>query len=487
MKNFKKFLEEVTIQGNPGIPGEGESMPGEGKYLSDVERRAKQRLGITGREIPPQIGMRMMQLMQQSSRLTTGKENELNKLALDVILDNFGDLLEGVILDIKLVTPQSGEIQKLMKSDDDAEMPELPNMRHIKDENLKMKIHKAKIGNTIIQGEAKNTKTIIYSDFVKDGLLNIFGTKSTEIFNIWDEISKLAEKMDWIIPIDIKADMMENAPQGAAGAVKVDWTPKKTDDKGLENAEDILDKIANEMDLSDEELEDLSNEMAEYNPKITARGIDFPMLIHEAVKGIFELIAAVSLPAEGATEEEIRQAQTVKINVSSFEDEAEDFRTGPEIAADFRDFINLNKKSDKYPNLRAYVFGYMMDPSKLSDRDFLKLFRGILNKTQEARVEVDRIIDEVTKELDEYELSVALSPEIEMEDGETEIDAIVRKSDEPVSYNNMSQREIQNLIDQALDDGDYEKVKKLSTFLKEGRLIYLKELEKINERKKYKL
>ena len=241
------------------------------------------------------------------------------------------------------------------------------------------------------------------------------------------------------------------------------------------------------MDLSDEELEELSNEIAEYNPKITALGIDFPILIHETVKGIFELIAAVSLPSEDASEEELKQAETVKINVSSFEDEAEDFRTGPEIAADFRDFINVNKLSDKYPNLRAYVFRWMMDPQNISDRDFLKLFRGILNKTTEARNEVDRIIDEVTKALDEYELDMALSPELEVGEGETEIDAIVKKSEQPVSYDKMSQREIQNLIDQALDEGDYETVKKLSSFLKEGKLVYLKELERLNERKKYKL
>jgi hypothetical protein len=489
MKNFKKFLEEITIKGNPGVPGEGQSIPGESKYLSNIERSAKQRLELTGREHPPQIGGRMWELMEQSARLTAGKEDQLEKLAEDVILDTFGDLLDGVILDIKLVRPGENKIQELMldmESDDDDE--EKTKMQHIKDEELKMKIHKAKLANTIIQGEAKNTKTIIHSEFVKDGLRRIFGNKFQEVFNVWDELSKLAEKMDWIIPINVKADMMERVPEGSAGAVKVEWKPKKSDDEGLENAEDILNKISNDINnLSNDEMEELSNEISEFSPKITALGKDFPMLIHETVKGIFELIAAVSLPSETDSPEEIRKAQTVKFNVSSFEDEAEDFRTGPEIAADFRDFVNKNIKSDKYPNLRAYVFGYMMDPSKLSDSDFLKLFRGILNKTQEARIEVDRIVDEVTKDLDEYELNMALSSDIEVKGGETEIDAISRMAEEPTSYDKMSQREIQKLIDQALDEGDYEKVRQLSTFLKEGRLIYLKELEKINERKKYKL
>jgi division protein CdvB (Snf7/Vps24/ESCRT-III family) len=39
-----------------------------------------------------------------------------------------------------------------------------------------------------------------------------------------------------------------------------------------------------------------------------------------------------------------------------------------------------------------------------------------------------------------------------------------------------------NLIDQALDEGDFEKVKMLSGYLpKESAQIYLRELERINE------
>jgi hypothetical protein len=50
----------------------------------------------------------------------------------------------------------------------------------------------------------------------------------------------------------------------------------------------------------------------------------------------------------------------------------------------------------------------------------------------------------------------------------------------------MSQREIQSLVDDALDRQDYEEVKKLSQYLKEGKEIYLKEVERINESKKYR-
>ena len=211
------------------------------------------------------------------------------------------------------------------------------------------------------------------------------------------------------------------------------------------------------------------------------------MLLHETVKGIFELIAAVSQPGMDADEKEIEMAETVKINVSSFEDEAEDFRTGPEIAADFRDFINENVKSSYTPNMRAFIFGKMMDPNYMTTDDFLSLFRGVLNGTPDARRKIDDMIDEVIQELKEYELGEALpgyddNDEYELPEETPVIDDV---EDEEVDYSQLPQRKIQELIDDALDSGDYDEVKRLSQFLKEGKEIYLRELERINESSSY--
>jgi hypothetical protein len=462
MKDFQKFLEEITIKGSPGVPGEGDKQPGDKDYLSDIERRAKQRLGITGREHPSQFGPRIMDLVGQSQGFTRGNEDDLEKLAKDIILNNFGDILEGVNLDIKLV--RSGqEVANFMEEQSD-DQPEIPNFRRVTDPEIMRRIHKAKLGNVIIQGEAKNTKHILHTEEVKDGIRTIFGDRADSIFNIWDEISKLADKMDWIIPIEVKADMMERAPQGMAGAVSVKWEPKqqKEEEEGSEEDE------YKEEEESEEDFES-------FIPTIRARGIDFPMLIHETVKGIFELIAAVSQPGMGADEKEIEIAQTVKLNVSSFEDEAEDFRTGPEIAADFRDFINENPKSDVYPNMRAYIFGMMMDPNYMTSKDFLTLFRGILNGTPEARRKIDNMIDEVADKLKSYELGEVLPDEVY--DNDDVID-----DNEEKDLSTLSQRQIQDLIDVALDESDFEEVKRLSQFLKEGREIYLKEIDRINEK-----
>jgi hypothetical protein len=444
MKNYQKFLEEITIKGSPGVPGEGDKKPGEREYLSDIERRAKSRLGITGREHPMQFGRRMMELIENSKRYIRGKERDLEKLAEEVILNNFGDILEGVELDIKIVT--GNQIANFMQEESD-ESDEQPNFREIKDSELIRRIHKAKLGNVIIQGEAKNTKHILHSEEVREGIDKIFGNRSTDVFNTWDELSKLADKMDWIIPIDIKADMMERAPEGMAGAVKVDWKPK-------ESKKDFDEK-------DDEDVEqDIDFEEESYTPIIKARGVDFPMLLHETVKGIFELIASVSQPGLGADPKEIEMAETVKLNVSSFEDEAEDFRTGPEIAADFRDFINQNRKSNDYPNIRAYIFGMMMDPNYMTSEEFLNLFRGILNKSEEARRKIDNMIDEIIEKLKKWELGEVLGHDDDEDD--EDILSKIGLDDKTIKDSELSESDLKREIDNALDSGDMERFRKLS-------------------------
>ena len=502
MKDFKKFLEEVTIKGNPGVPGEGEKQPGDKDYIKDTEARAKARLGLSGRENPMQFGGRLMQLLQQSQQATRGNEEDLENLAKEIIIQNYGEILDNVELDIKLVRTGE-EIAKFMKDceeeqDDDNE--ESPNFRQVQDPATINKIHKAKLGNNIIQGEAKNTKNIIAMQEVKDGLVDIFGPQADQILNMWKEMSNLADKMDWIIPIEVKADMMERAPQGMAGAVSVDWKPKQKEEEEKEEESDddfakrILDDLAKGDEPDEEDKEEFGEEVQGATPRIRARGIDFPMLIHETVKGIYQLIASIQFPAEDASKEEIEMAQTVKLNISSFEDEAEDFRTGPEIAADFRDFINQNPEA-QHPNMRAFIFGKMMDSNYISDVEFLQLFRGILNKTPDARRKIDEMISEINKELNQYELGQVIDveePSYDFDDNggyEEEEDTMMPGKAEPevsqqeaeIDYSELTQRELTELIDAALDKGDFKRVEMLAQYMKEGKEIYLKELERINE------
>ncbi len=467
IKKFDKYLEEVSIKGNPGIPGEGYKNDNDKNYLSDIETRKSQELGGIDRRGRMDVDLgeklsKIMQLSRESHKLSYSKKDELEKLAKRVVMSEFGDLLDGVELIIKLVGNGS-DVKKFMDQEkEDSENTPPPSLEQITDQDLINKIHKAKIANNIIQGESKNTKHILHSSFIKSELNRIFGEdKGKEIFEIWDEISKIADTLDWLIPVDIKSSMMKNVPSGMAGANSVSWEKKE------ENDEDVLKFDDMEEDSEQEDQEDFG-----YTPVVKAVGIDFPMLIHETVKGIYELISSIMLPGEGSSEQEISDAETVKMNITSFDDEAEDFRYGPELASDFRDFINVNSAYEKYPNIRAYVFGKMCDPNYMNESDFLRLFRGILNKTQEARKWIDRIIAVIVSEFEQYEREVSEydNDDVFMDDNDDDHDDTPTSNTQSndngqLDYSKMRKNDLQQIIDDALDSGDYDTVSKASKFL----------------------
>jgi archaellum component FlaC len=204
------------------------------------------------------------------------------------------------------------------------------------------------------------------------------------------------------------------------------------------------------------------------------------MLLHETVKGIYELISAAALPSDDA-----EKAETIIANTDSLADELEDLRFGPEMAADLRDYINGFKEANKIKNLQEYVFGEMM---RMPARDFLELFSGILSGTTEAKVQVQEIIDGITEMLSDYEMQKAgLKDDSDYEDDdedyptpdEEEAPAPVPQSED--DYENMSQRELQELIDKYLDARDYTnpELTKITKYIKESKQAYV--ANKINE------
>ena len=474
IKDFNKFLNEASLQDNQAIPDD---------YLREVERKAQVMLrerGINQRTINQFMGM-----IQEVQRIQRGHEEALEELAENIIRQYYGTIIENVTLDIKIVRPGQVPTEGTEEEPSDEQPPE---MEEVTDDDLKMEVDKRKIANNIMQGEAKNTHRIIHMDECKDGLDGI----DARLFDLYDNILKVNEVFDWTVPMEVQLAMWKQRPEGFAGNVKVDWGKKEEEDaelaekvlKGLEEGDDIKDQ--------EEETEELFNSG---EPKITVRGIDFCMLIHETVKGIYELIAAAGIPEN----EEL--AKFVILNADTLSYEIEDLRYGPFIASDLRDFINENRESTRYPNIREHVFGKMIT---LPADEFIALMKGILSKSDEARTKIDELIAEVIQDISQYEeeqkgweMEQRFGPKNDdsddeheedhhEEDGEegtlkpggkeeeSEIDKIIKQSSqkkEPKGVENMSQNEIKKLIDDALDNGDYDEVGRLSKYLKEGYML----------------
>lgn len=121
---------------------------------------------------------------------------------------------------------------------------------------------------------------------------------------------------------------------------------------------------------------------AEETGKITikARAICFPMLVHEIIKGLYELVSL-----HGFTGDK-EQNQQVVDKVDTLPNEMHDIKYGKFIYAALNDIFTNSKYND--PRIREYFF---QDIYKLPDEEFLSLIENVINKkitsTQERWVD----------------------------------------------------------------------------------------------------
>ena len=456
IKTFTQLVDEASLRDNPGIPGEGGK---EGNYLSKVEGRAKERLDSLQRKHGADISFpRFMSIVSRARQIQAGKEKELEKLAENAIRSYYGSILEEVTLNIKF--PKADQIKKSMEKVP-SEPPEMPQLKELKDSNIISEIQKRKIANNITQGEAKNTKLCLNLPEVRDGLIRILGQeKGTEYKDLLNKITEIAGFFDWQIPMEVQLEMWTRDKSGFSGSVSVEWETDKEED-----SEDLAQKVLGDLENDTEVPEEAEEIFEQTTPTINALGTDFAMLLHETIKGIYELIASVAIPDDEET------AVTIIMNTDTLADEIEDLRYGPEIAADLRDFINEFPETADIPNLREHVFGKMM---AMDAKDFLELMYMILNEDPKAKPVVQEFVDEISEEINRYELGQAgIDNDDDYEPGgeygETPVSASAQTEPEEIDYSELSKREIEKLIDKALDAKDYDTVRDLSKYLKESK------------------
>lgn len=482
MKKYQQFINEASLKGNTGIPGNrgNDSDP---NYLNDVQQKFRQSnpgspVNTDSHRPTQQEGMaindlmrQMMEIAPQISRMQRGKEEELSELATKVIMHNYGSILDGVELDIKIVRPGSINMNDMNEDSDEQDAP--PEYEKIEDEEIKKEVDRRKINNNIMQGEGKNSKFLLHTEESSEGLSEIFGEENgKKMIDLCDKITKIAQKIDWAIPPKDQIAMWKERPEGLAGRVKVEWEKK---DKIEEEDDEEEYKEWTGEEEEDEETQEDDAPMESFTPRILVRAIDYAMCLHEAIKGVYELIAQKS------THEDQEIAKVVKLNADQLSDEVEDLRYGPYMAADLRDFINANPKAEQYPNMREIVFGALCDRERFPTDDFLELFCGILMKTPQARRTIDSLIDEIIESMNEYEAETSMDNSrnddyYDDEDGDTmeepkakPVQKKVPETPKEPDYASMSPSEINSLIDDALDNDDMDTVRKLSQYVKESR------------------
>jgi hypothetical protein len=220
-------------------------------------------------------------------------------------------------------------------------------------------------------------------------------------------------------------------------------------------------------DMSSSQDQHAANVKVEYAnrdiPKITAQAITFPMLLHELAKGMVEVLGLWGLPQDP---EELKY---VKGQTDHLQNETWDIRIGPKI---------WEKVTQSIPEeAKPYEASVLAELFQLPAEDFNQFISGILNGRQEALDKLEDISMEVVETEKGYEYEDAMSQYSSEEDyeeddetptmgDESDVDDLLGGEEGEFDPSELSQGELDELIDQAIDDGDWETVKYLGQFKK---------------------
>jgi hypothetical protein len=126
-------------------------------------------------------------------------------------------------------------------------------------------------------------------------------------------------------------------------------------------------------------------------PTIKAKGLMFPILVHELYKGVMEYVSAHGLPSDpDMAEEVIGMEDTLPAEVW-------DLRLGPIIWEKFLEVYPDNFFDiDEQKRIKNYFYYKFV---KLEAEEFLALAKEILSGTQKSKDTVKQMIDEIVTQL----------------------------------------------------------------------------------------
>jgi len=460
-KNFKDFLNEASLKGNVGIPGE----QGEGpSWLDTVNREQRQKAMNFERE-NRNLLMNFPTIIGDSQRLQRGKEDELSSLAETCIRKLFGSIINDVELDLKI---SRADVQQMLSETPDKPEMQRQNLEDIVNQKILNEIQKRKILRTIQQGKGLNSKAVLNLPLFKDGVKEILKDRAEEYIETLNKIVKVMNFFDTTLP---EAEIARALRAAGTGACDLEFPEKELDTEKKEvDAEKLLQDLEDGKDLSETETELFDD----IQTTVKARGADLGVLVHEAIKGIYKLATQMSL--EHLSEKE---AEEVLSNTDTLLDEAQELKYGREMEDQFKKVVMANpkvkevisyyeglldsgtaKEKDQAVNdiasfqeqLFFYVFGYlaaMQDSKKMLEIVHVAL----IDNKEQIEILLYPIIEESIKSLKQ---EIKFQKQVEVE---TPVST-------PQSSGEKTKEELMELLDDAKDNENFEEAARLRDEIK---------------------
>jgi hypothetical protein len=340
-----------------------------------------------GDRTPIQRGMEGVMQLQQILmnahntvvQIESNHREELEQLAVELVMKEMG-IPEGAIeFDAKIVGMGEIDMDDFNRDGEEEENPEqvdIENEIEIFNELQGFDLERAKrrMINAIIQGSSKRGHYMFH--MVPERLQQITGRE--DILNLYGTLMSINDITYW----QISDDMIKGLGNSAAGKESAEG-PEEEGGPG----------------------------------KVIARGINFPVLVHELIKGTLELFALQGRPDEGF--------EDIESSEDTLEKEMWDLRLGPSIWDRIRSQFPEDILTDENKvELQNYL---LVEIFKLPAKKFLVFMKEVLSGSDRGKRMMNELMDGINKMFNDqdYEQSVSMfRDELEDATDETEIDDI---------------------------------------------------------------
>jgi hypothetical protein len=301
-----------------------------------------------------QLMMTVGQSMQQIIGIQMRNKEELEQLAIKLVQEEMG-IPEGAMqFKAELVMQPMGKAEGMQQE------PQLPSEEEVEEfmgdmENFNLERSKRRFINSLIQGAAfkGGHMYVLVSRELNDmdpRLLNLYGVSQA-----------LMEHAYWIFPD------MEGMAGGGGGQMGQSEVDEETDP-----------------------------------PTVKAKAVTFPLLVHELVKGVYEIFGTHGLPDDPKQQEMILNAE------DTLPAEIWDSRLGPIFWEKFMATYPMELFDEDKKHIQHYLF---MRFSALDAKEFFRIAQLILNDDPKGKQFIQRLVDGIVNDLKRQAYKDALPDE----------------------------------------------------------------------------
>jgi hypothetical protein len=320
---------------------------------------------IQGNNPLQSLMMSVKQSMQRLIMIQMQNKEQLEKLAVDLVRKELGIPEDAMQFKAELVMQPMGPAGGMQSE------PEMPSEEEIEEfmgdmEQFNLERAKRRFINSLIQGAAFKGGHMF--NLVRNEINDI----NPQLMDLYTTSQALMEHAYWLFPD------MEGMAGGGGGQMGQSEVDEETDP-----------------------------------PTVKGKAVTFPLLVHELVKGVYEVFGTHGLPDDPRQQEMILKAE------DTLPAEIWDSRLGPIFWEKFLATYPMELFDDDMKQIQHYLF---MRFSALSAEEFMRVAKLILKGDPKGNKFIQDMVNEIVRELKDQEYKDAMGYEDEEDDGLSGID-----------------------------------------------------------------